>query len=231
VKFCPIIALWRRPQVTRLALEQLIQANDLGHEILPVLCTSEDDPADWSHLNLPCASVQHNRIVDKFHAALQLAREQNPDAVLLTGSDNIFATDLWSRWHDYLKRGAHAISLKTIYFWWTKSKTLTRLQRRALPIIGVGMVFSRQLLDSINWNLWPQRTAHGFSGIDHTAWRTVVQNFHQWHHLDEDAFALDIKTKSSVSRALQDEPAPTDTLSLYLEPNVVKSIRELTHDD
>jgi hypothetical protein len=94
----------------------------------------------------------------KWTAALKKARETNPQAVLVLGSDNVVNDALLLRWVEELRAGAEYVAPLDAYQWNPQQTTLIHWNgyegQRAGEPIGSGRCFARALLDRIKWKVW-----------------------------------------------------------------------------
>lgn len=141
----------------------------------------------------------------KFTSLFQKAREYAPDAVLLMGSDDLISERLIRYYQDnYSAEAKYLMGLKDLYFY--HSRTGKAIQHQGFigtksPFtIGCGRIFSRALLDTIDWKPWgEQRTERG---LDITCSRIFERIGVKEKQLtmDEAGMAVDIKTDVGLTK-------------------------------
>lgn len=103
------------------------------------------------HANLPLNS--------KWQKGITEAKQFNPDAIMILGSDDLVSQEYIDKSHEYLNNDYQYIS-NNIWFnscfyknYFIYSK-LTYTRRPAGDGIGAGRIISKYLLDKCNWNLY-----------------------------------------------------------------------------
>jgi len=142
-----------------------------------------------SHPNKPLGA--------KWQAGIGKARELEPDAVLIMGSDDWLSNNWCGRMMEEIKRGSDLVGVKRLFVL-EFGLNLRRLaclngylsERKNEPM-GVGRVFSRKILESIHWQLFPARNWT----LDGATYIRTIENDGKVAILDDQALiALDIKS-------------------------------------
>lgn len=103
-------------------------------------------------------STKHNKL-------LKYAREFNPDAVVLIGSDDMLSPNMFYLYADKINQGIDLFGFSDFYMYdrqmyhWNGYEGL-----RIGESIGAGRMFSKRLLDSLDWDLWGAKEIN--SGLD-----------------------------------------------------------------
>ncbi|MBT8397680.1 MAG: hypothetical protein KJN92_11975, partial [Gemmatimonadetes bacterium] len=157
----------KRPELTRAVLgiyrqmqRSVAEEVDLrllavGSEGLRSRKMCEDHGFDYiEHANSP---LSH-----KWNAGVDAARDYDPDGLVIVGSDDLVSKEMFRAYADRLSDGVDFFGLEDLYFfdaatgllgYWSGYGSLYPA-RKGEPI-GCGRCFSRRLLDSTFWNLWP----------------------------------------------------------------------------
>ena len=148
--------IWRRPELTRIFLDYYTQM-DLPEGIVHVCVLS---PEDKENRDLPSlypgvrfVSAPNAPLSDKHNVGMLALRELQPDTVVLLPSDDFFTPEYVS-WMDTLNVEYGADSARTTSLWFYDMPTGRMMYRRKLRI-GAGHMFSRGILDRMDWRPWP----------------------------------------------------------------------------
>jgi hypothetical protein len=160
-----VTALHKRPHLT--SIVQDYYARYFGDCIL-IAAKTPDDPqpinSAWHYVEYP-----NTPVAQKFNAAFLKAKEFNPDLVVLIGSDDLISYSLIEYYKkNYSKDADYLLGLQDLYYYDSVSKQAIYMDgviydKRVIPI-GCGRVFSRAILDKLNWK--PYGTMKINSGLD-----------------------------------------------------------------
>lgn len=158
-----VTAMWRRPHLTSIMLDSAaMQKARLAGEIELDVAVAGSEGV-WSRYLAEShgayyVEVENKPLGAKWQAALGLARQFRPDAVLVLGSDNVCNDALLRFWAERLALGDEYIGLFDAYQWNPSVGTLVHWDGyeglRAGEPIGSSRCFSRGLLDRLGWHLW-----------------------------------------------------------------------------
>ena len=170
--------------------------------------------------------IQNHPLGAKWQAGVQRAREFNPDAVLICGSDD-WLTSNWcsvcarqieqgidivgkTNWCSCIARPNHPLQVMRIRY---------RKNHRKDPI-GSGRLISRRVLDKLDWNLYP---IHKDRWLDWESWARIkkVKGRLKLLNIREDIWLLCIRS-SWITRSQWD----TSKWSYQCEWGKVKHPRE-----
>ncbi len=175
-----IMALWKRAYVARFVLHHLNNqrrrlAEHLSLEVLVV--GSEGAVSEQLATAHGAYYIEHanHPLGAKWNAVLAAAREHDPDAVMVLGSDNMVNDALLRTWADEIRDGIDYIGLldnhmyrpssDTLLYWAGYPDTAANICRVGEPI-GSARCFSRALLDRVGWALWDGSLS---SSLDYSA--------------------------------------------------------------
>lgn len=149
------------------------------------------------HVNSP--------LTRKFTHLFQTAREYKPDAVLLMGSDDLISERLIRYYQDnYSADAKYLMGLKDLYFYHARTKKTIQHQgfigSKSPFTIGCGRIFSRALLDMIDWKPWGEQVTE--RGLDITCSRIFERMGVKEKQLtmEEAGIAVDIKTDVGLTK-------------------------------
>jgi hypothetical protein len=145
----------------------------------------------------------------KWNAGVKAAEKYNPDALVIFGSDDLISSEMLQVYADKLKGGLHFFGVRDMYFFDPITSRLgywggyehTSMKERAGEPIGCGRCFSRSVLDSMEWNLWPPQPKLD-SLLDRLSLNYVkVKGFRpvSWNLNEIGARAVDIKIGTNIT--------------------------------
>lgn len=139
-------------------------------------------------------------ISDKWNYGLQFARNVDFSHLVITGSDDVFSADLWD-WYKTLD--VQYAGLLDIYFMNYPNVKIKycdgfRANRQGEPH-GAGRAFTREVLESVNWQLWDNGLDIGLDASMTERLRHVNTSPFRFIKLQSKGFvAIDIKTKENL---------------------------------
>ncbi len=174
-KIVGVMALHRREKIAAMSIERLQERQCLPVEMV-VVGDSEVEQKVAADTGAHYVQISNWPLSNKWQAGIEKARELDPDGVLIMGSDD-WITDGW------LAQAIKCIETQDVdlvgKMEWEicdvrPEKTVILHQefidgRRTRPI-GAGRLFRRQILDRINWELFP----HGINrGLDLASFQSI----------------------------------------------------------
>jgi len=201
-KLCIIIPVFKRDWLSNHLLNFYYQFDNARTEYMIVVVGSEGRKSERLARGLTYIEVSNNLLDRKYDEGFLHCKQFNPDAVTLVGSDD-FITQNYFEWAlDHLDRGTHYVGLKDFFLTDIRSKQIYYWEGypddspQGGNSIGAGRIYSRHLLEKINWmpfisdtkafdhpNLQVFKT-NGVAGPEGA--RTKSGYFH-WHGDDERA--------------------------------------------
>lgn len=145
MKIAIVTCLWGRREVSTIVLDWYKRYD----ATLIAMCTQDEDMdlarhsgwiAKW-HINVPLS--------DKFNAGFMEARNHDPDAVMVVGSDNLINDSAMDALIEEFGKGHDYVSLGGTYFY---SPELDECRFVRSPSgCGAGRLLSKELLNKHNW--------------------------------------------------------------------------------
>lgn len=163
-------AIYGRPVLTRLILrhyDALLTrlTPELGRlEMLVV--GSEGDASRNLCADLPSiryVEAMNDPLNRKYNAGLLTARRMNPDALVVVGSDDMVSANLLRAYAGKIAAGVPVFGLRDLWFfdavtqrlgYWPGYNGTDQAHRLGEPI-GCGRCFTRDVLELVDWRLWP----------------------------------------------------------------------------
>lgn len=175
-------AIWRRPALTRAVMEYYARAMERVKtvELVGAVAGSEGDAsrsiaegAGWHYVE-----AENSPLGAKFNAALAAARELEPDAVVVIGSDDLLSDRVWTAYNACLGRGYPYAGLSDCMFYDLESRRFVHWLgytcRRPDPI-GLGRMIAKPLLEAVDWRLWKDDVVRGLDSCMTSILRPYVQ--------------------------------------------------------
>lgn len=147
-----LTAIWRRPRITLLVLRHYAELHVRGVEFVRVGVITLGDPEPC---DLPegwwVACADNEPLGRKWNAGMQAMRELEPDAVVITGSDDLLNAQYFRTIVKLLKTGADFIELQGFYFYDVETGACIHHETKR-P--GAGRCLSSRILDQVDWRPW-----------------------------------------------------------------------------
>ncbi|NNC87097.1 MAG: hypothetical protein HKN82_01415 [Akkermansiaceae bacterium] len=144
----------------------------------------------------------------KWNEGVRAARQFDPDALLITGSDDILSESLLLAYKEKLNSGHDFFGLTDFYFlnlatlqlgYWPGYQ-VSAPHRSGEPV-GCGRCYSRRLLEQTDWNIWPKKP-HRNRRIDSLSLEFLATRGLRpvlWTLADLGAAAVDIKSATNIN--------------------------------
>jgi hypothetical protein len=153
--------IYQRPEIT-LATIDLLKRQTYPLSRIIVVGSCDLDKRTAKKANVEYFHHRNNPLSDKWQFGVTQAKRYKPDAVLINGSDSWLTTNWCEKLGKFIEDGHHLVGKTT----WHQcrvnpNKELLILQRfqalhREDPI-GAGRLFSEEILNAMNWRLFPPR--------------------------------------------------------------------------
>ena len=192
-----VSALWGRPRISGAVLHYYGNLVLSGIDTTLVAARSPEDPAPapgvkgWHYAEAP-----NEPLSDKWNAGMRLMQELSPDAVMITGSDDVISAPYIEAAAAEIAKGADYAYFDTLccYDMDTCRAYLSNPAR-----MGAGRVLSRRLLDECDWRPWPsglERRLDG--GMDEKLSPSLLgQRIIRADHVDG-ALCVDLKSSGNM---------------------------------
>lgn len=159
-KILIVTALWGRGPLSRITLRHWAELRESPYDVELLAVGSEKHTsqnlaheAGWKYFEAP-----NDPLSQKFNALFQMAREYEPDIVILTGSDNMIEHQLVAHIDAHYPADANYIAgFRDFHFHDIETNRTIYFPGYNLPVpktIGAGRAFSRHILDAIDWRPW-----------------------------------------------------------------------------
>lgn len=149
------MASHNRPEITKRSCSAL-QA--MGCEVVLVVSTNSDlerlkEFNPYLFPNEPLGA--------KWQYAVSMARQKNPDLLLTCGSDDILNENYLKSAIMVIHRGYDFVGVSQWYMEDVRKKTIWKAWYKHLPNfpVGSGRIYSKKLLDSINWQIFDRKAS------------------------------------------------------------------------
>jgi hypothetical protein len=214
-KLAILTCVWKRPELTETVLSSYRALREDLHEQLELILLavgSEGEVSktlcerhDFEYLEYPNSPLSH-----KWNAGVQSARNHDPDGLVIVGSDDLINGSLLRAWAAKLEEGFDFCGIRDLYvldlstlmlgYWGGYEHSAGKADRAGEPI-GCGRCFSRDLLDKMEWNLWPEEPRLD-EGLDELCLRHVGKKGFMpssWLLEEAGSMALDIKSGTNIT--------------------------------
>jgi len=144
-------------------------------------------------------------VSQKHNYGAKICKRYNPDAVIYVGSDDIMTIDFFYYYIDLIKNGIDFCGIKDVYFltkdllgYWNGYKPNNI---RYNEPIGPGKVYSKSLMEKLNWKPWGDKKIN--RGLDNlvTEKLNTIKDYKKKiiSCNNVGGFFIDIKTKVNIS--------------------------------
>ncbi len=171
MKITIISAVWQRPHVFRLfaeGLHKLIDAHSTEVTFRVIIAGSEGEKSQKmvTDEGFDYVEAPNDQLAKKFNATTRMAKGDNPDFVLLLGSDDIISADTFQIYLDKIKEQPKIdfIGLTDFYFYDLNTGKAAYwggyADHRKGAVCGAGVLVSRNLMRLWGWAPWSPKHNH-----------------------------------------------------------------------
>ena len=187
-----------RPQVLRLWLSQIKRLRSELEEYIPAVVVSDEEDknlcASYGVWHITEPNVK-DKVSFKWNTAMAYMRDIGVDNVMITGSDDVMATEFFKRTYEHVEKGIDLIGVSHAYFYCAQGLLRGRLvQLEGKAILGIGKTVSKRILDLADWKLW--RVGKNW-GMDAMATQEIMK--HNPTKVIIDAMIVDVKTRDNLN--------------------------------
>ena len=211
MKIVILTAVWKRHklfEIFKKGIERVKQ--NTGHEIILVTIGSESKKFSDNHIE-----TRNFPLSNKWQQGVDYARKFEPDYFLMLGSDDFICSRLLDVYTPAMEEGIDLIGLLDCYFLDSRSDRFAHWRgyrnHRKGESIGMARMLSKNLLDKMDWKVWPIPANRGLDSIMMKRLLLIKHTQKMFKCKDEGIMALDVKTSINVSkietyRDLHNEP-------------------------
>lgn len=204
MKLIIVTGIWKRHALTAQVLRyyaDLVRGFDIG-----LVCVGSEgdasrrlaEDAGWNYLEHANAPLSQ-----KFNAVVEATRQFNPDAVMMTGSDDLHS----ARYIDNAMRidtsFAHMKGLRDLYFYNLLTKDCLRhngfIGKRSAFSIGAGRVLTRPALDRLDFRPWGTEKINRGLDLTLSARLRVIGIPESAHSMDDLGASVDLKSEENLT--------------------------------
>lgn len=142
-----LIATHRRVEITKKNIQCCL---DCGVSVV-VVCSDEEEMREFNRDRVHVILAPNSPLGAKWQIGVNSIRGY-ADLLIITGSDDILSPEFFTRANELLNEGYHFIGLKSWYVYDLKS--IYKFDYTAPLPLGGGRVYSRELLEKINYNVF-----------------------------------------------------------------------------
>lgn len=197
MKFAVITANYKRPKIFALWCASMDRLRkDCGD--FPVIVTSgaEDKKICENH-GIYHITLPNIPVTKKFRTSLLTAKGLDVDYVMVVGSDDIISTETMKVFISKMEEGYDLITLHDIYFYANFAQYDNILVHYTTEKqMGLCRTVNKRVLDSVDWNMWPQ---YRNKGLDFLARKTIEPKV-KTHCIIDNAKVFDVKSELNINR-------------------------------
>jgi hypothetical protein len=193
-----IMGVYKRHELTEIVLDYYRELQK-KYPFKIVIAGSEGESSRALCHGFDYIEVENFPISNKNNAMMLKAKEFNPDAVVLLGSDNMICENTLKFYYKLVKqKEANVVGFYDVYFYSTEHEMLVHFDS-GMKSYGAGRYYPRTVLDKLNFKGWTGSYDRGLDGnnmrnmIAHGITSRVVKL------IDSDLFLVDVKHNFSIS--------------------------------
>ena len=172
--------------------------NDTQTYIPAVVVSEECDKTVCNQYKVWHVTQNNHPVTEKFNRAFQYMKGQNVDAVMITGSDDIFSTRFYEATLAQVNNDIDVVGINSLYFYagdgQSRGQMVKLVRAPETPLLGTGKTVSKRVLDQCDWRLWNQQRNWGMDAI---ASKTINQYTKSRVAIDE--MLVDVKTRTNLN--------------------------------
>lgn len=152
------MAIYKRPLITIKTLELLKRHIHPFERIIAVgSCNTDKQTANKAIVDY--TEYKNFPVSEKWQHGIYCAQQYDPDAIMICGSDAWLSTNWCMLGKEYVKDGYDIVGKKDFYTCYlapnSKLSIIGRTYRTRKDPVGSGRLISRNILDKLNWQLYP----------------------------------------------------------------------------
>ena len=189
-----IIAIYKRPKLTKIVLNYYKRMQK-KYPFKIVVAGSEGQPVK----GVDYIEVPNFPLTNKNNLMMQRAKEHNPDAVVLLGSDDFICENVIKYYYELIERKETSVmGFYDLYFYSTEHDVLSHYDCGGKSY-GAGRWFPKSALDKINWTGWSGEYDRGLDGNNLKVLESKGIQHRTIELADIDGLLVDIKHDFNIS--------------------------------
>ena len=148
---------------------------------------------DYNAVHVP---YNNNSVTGRFNIACQKARTFDVDAVIISGSDDLYNNELFNY---IVSREEDFVGFKDIYLYSLDGDTKGTLVFLTTSLVGCGRLLSKSLLDRINWTICNRERLWGVDQVVRQTIHRHVQSEHIFLASSVGGRCVDLKSSESMN--------------------------------
>jgi hypothetical protein len=189
-----IIAIYQRHDLTKIVLDYYRKLSK-KYGFTVVVAGSEGQISKDLAKGLVYIETENNPLTAKNNAMMLKAKEFNPDAVVLLGSDDLICENV-IRWYYSLDTNK-VMGFSDIYFYSTQHKITSYLHLD--KHFGAGRYYPKSVLDKCKWKAWNGKINKGCDNNSEKYLRGLGVEFERIQLDKINGFLIDIKHDYNIS--------------------------------
>jgi hypothetical protein len=151
-----LIAMWGRQELVQININ-LLQKQTKKCKILLVVSCEADKKFAMKNKNIDWIYTDNKPLGKKWQVGLNECKKYNPSAVLINGSDDLLSLNWVETCYKYIKSNNYDIVGKSNWYILDLIKKVPYKFKytNVNILLGAGRMLSRNILDEINWELFP----------------------------------------------------------------------------
>ena len=188
--YAAVTALWGRRQLSELMLAH----NRPLFDAAVAVCSTPEDAGIAIEHDWEVEMAPNRPLGAKWNVGTDALRERTPDGVMTLGSDDFVTGGHVEACCEAMERGFDMAGAAECYIYDTLTHRLVRIEGN--PQHGAGRMYSREVLEAVNWKPWEGSRDRGldgsaFSSVSAALGRPIRQQM-------VNGFVLDVKTTSNI---------------------------------
>ena len=171
MKYCVIIAFYKREEITRLCFQKLAEQRDRFKFFDVIVCGSEHDTSRLIAEDYGFEYVEHPNIPVSEKNNYLLQQTRGYDGVILLGSDDFLSDDQLLSYKELNTDVCAMYGFDTVIFYDVATKQAYKYKQTSYTV-GAGRMFTHPLLERANYRLW---NIVANKGLDRIALQTVLR--------------------------------------------------------
>lgn len=199
-----VIPIFGRQNITLKTLEIMKKQTHPLHEVV-VVGSGDVDKQTAQKAGVVYVHHENKPLSTKWQAGVYRAKDFNPDAILINGSDSWLSANWCEIAKKYIEEGFHLVGKTQWYSCRVNPKQPLMILKASYlnrkDPVGAGRLFSRELLERVNWKIYPDG-ANG--GLDGRSFRLVLpaitsKGVHRFNDRDE-AVIMGVKSTTWTTK-------------------------------
>ncbi len=194
-----LTAVWRRPEILRTFLKNVIDLSEITNIKCVCVCSEDGEAEICRQSGMRVVMCDNEPLGKKWNTGLKfIANNISTDYVMIMGSDDVMNAGLLNAMIRSANKGYDLIGIEDCYFFDSDNNQMYYYKGEG-QLIGMCRMVRTYLLESLNWKLWQDQQPRGLDAVSNARLCSEARKIKAITVTNTNRLAIDIKSKDSLS--------------------------------